>query len=56
MIEIECSFVRTNLIRFNALFLAKRAVRWGRESKSPLVNGPISSLSDEVSDVDELET
>jgi hypothetical protein len=38
------------------VLFARRAVRCGRESRSPLVNGPISSLSDEESDVDELET
>ena len=45
-----------NLIRFNAVLLARRAVRSGRESRSPFVNGPIPSLSDDEFDVDELET
>jgi hypothetical protein len=45
-----------NLIRFNAVLFARRAVRCGRELGSPFVNGPISSLSDDESDVDELET
>jgi uncharacterized membrane protein len=43
-------------MRFIAVLLAKRAVRSGRDSRSPLVNGIIDSLSDDESDVDELET
>jgi hypothetical protein len=38
------------------VLFAKRAVRCGRESRSPFVNGPLSSLSDDESDVDELDT
>jgi len=49
------SRLKIHLIRFNAVLLAKRAVRCGRESRSPFVNGPIASLSDDESDVDELE-
>jgi hypothetical protein len=49
------SKLKIHLIRFNAVLLAKRAVRCGRESRSPFVNGPIASLSDDESDVDELE-
>lgn len=45
-----------HLIRFNAVLFAKRVVGSGRAFKSPLVKAPISSLSDEESDVDELET
>lgn len=43
------------LIRLSAVLLASRAVRCGRESISPFVNGPIPSLSDDESDVDELD-
>lgn len=39
-----------------AVLFASRAVRCGRESRSPLVNGPMASLSEDESDVDELDT